>query len=185
MESENRPPTAETRSPSDRDRMARFFEVREFLLHEANLLDQFHLDQWSDLLADDIEIRVPVRVGRDAGSDRPEYSNSNYHVVVDQTDIVERIRRLELEYAWAENPRSRIRHVIGNVQLGTVEDDTIEVFNNQAVFRGRGTNGESDTISARRRSLLRSTDDGLRLADRDVYLDHTIVPTRNLTLPLL
>ncbi|GGN95152.1 aromatic-ring-hydroxylating dioxygenase subunit beta [Haloarcula pellucida] len=185
MQSGTHPQLDETGDEWTPERMQRFFEVREFLLREANLLDQFELERWADHLTEDVEIRVPVRVARDAGSDRPEYSDSNHHLVVGHRDLLERVARLEKEYAWAENPRSRVRHTIGNVQLGEVTADTVEVFNNQVVYRERGTDGESDTISARRRSHLRETDEGFALADRDVFIDHTIVPSRNLTLPLL
>ena len=39
-------------------------EVADFLMREAELLDERHFGEWLDLLTDDIHYNMPVRVTR-------------------------------------------------------------------------------------------------------------------------
>jgi 3-phenylpropionate/cinnamic acid dioxygenase small subunit len=159
--------------------------VEQFLYREADLLDTFELDEWLDLLAEDIVLTVPVRSARDPGSSQSEYSDEANYLREDYEMIRERVGRLNKEYAWSENPRSRVRHVLGNVQVDAAEGDSVEVRNNQHVFRSYGDTPDHDLLSAQRHTVLLATDDGFRITDRTVYLDHSILNTKNLTLPLL
>lgn len=158
--------------------------VEQFLYREADLLDSFELDEWLDMLAEDITIRVPVRTYTHPGTEHGEFSEDGYYLHNDHKMISERVTRLSKEYAWAENPRSRVRHVLGNVRIEETAEG-YEVTNSQHVFRSKGDTGDHDLISAERETTLRSTDDGLLVADRTVFLDHSIVNTKNITLPLL
>jgi len=159
--------------------------IEQFLYREADLLDRFELEAWLDLLEEDIRLTVPVRTARHPGSERPEFSEESSYLREDYEMIRERVGRLEKEYAWSENPRSRVRHVIGNVRVLDVTEDTVDVANNQHVFRSYGDTADHDMLSAQRHTTLRESDDGYRISDRTVYLDHTILNTKNLTLPLL
>jgi len=162
--------------------------VEQFLYREADLLDAFALEEWLALLDEDVTLEVPIRVARHPGSERPEFSQEASYLREDYAMIRERVGRLAKEYAWSENPRSRIRHVIGNVRVLETGDGELTVANNQHVFRSYGDTPDHDLLSAQRRTLLRRTDgEGPRftIGHRTVYLDHTILNTKNLTLPLL
>jgi 3-phenylpropionate/cinnamic acid dioxygenase small subunit len=159
--------------------------IEQFLYREADLLDRFALEDWLDLLAEDILLEVPVRVARDPGSERSEFSAESNYLREDYEMIRERVGRLEKEYAWSENPRSRVRHVIGNVRVLETGDAELTVANNQHVFRSYGDTADHDMLSAQRHTVLRDGADGYAIAERTVYLDHTILNTKNLTLPLL
>lgn len=168
--------------------METHYRVEQFLYHEAELLDSFSLAEWLTLLEESIVLQVPVRVDRDPGSEQSAFSETANYLREDYEMLRERVGRLEKEYAWSENPRSRVRHVIGNVRVLGVEDDELTVANNQHVFRSYGDTADHDLLSARRHTVLREAgggDDGFTIADRTVYLDHTILNTKNLTLPLL
>lgn len=163
--------------------------VEQFLYREAELLDTFALEEWLELLDADIRLEVPVRSARHPGSERPEFSEEANYLREDYQMIRERVGRLAKEYAWSENPRSRIRHVIGNVRVLEATDDELTVANNQHVFRSYGDTPDHDLLSAQRHTTLRRNDAGgeppFTIAHRTVYLDHTILNTKNLTLPLL
>ncbi len=159
--------------------------VEQFLYYEANLLDRFDLEEWLTLLDEEILLRVPVRAARHPGSERPEFSDKSNYLREDYDMIRERVGRLSKEYAWSENPRSRIRHVIGNVQVLASTEDALEVTNNQHVFRSYGDTADHDMISAQRHTILHDGADGYMITGRTVYLDHSILNTKNLTLPLL
>jgi 3-phenylpropionate/cinnamic acid dioxygenase small subunit len=178
MPEELKPPSACGVSP-DTQR-----EVEQFLYYEADLLDRFALEEWFDLLAEDFSIRAPIRSYTHPGTEHPEFSEEGYYIKNGYRMVRERVTRLKKEYAWAENPRSRVRHVIGNVYI-TETGEEYSVTNNQHVYRSKGDTADNDTISAQRETTLRDTDDGFRVADRTVYLDDSIVSTDNITLPLL
>ena len=162
--------------------------VEQFLYREADLLDGFELEEWFTLLDEDILLEVPIRVARHPGSERPEFSENTNYLKEDYEMIRERVGRLEKEYAWSENPRSRIRHVIGNVRVIESTESELTVANNQHVFRSYGDTADHDLLSAQRHTVLRRPDaegKGFSIGHRTVYLDHTILNTKNLTLPLL
>lgn len=175
-------PEAGAREPVDLETQHR---VEQFLYHEADLLDRFALEEWLALLAPDVRLEVPVRVARNPGSERADFSPDSNYLSEDYEMIRERVGRLEKEYAWSENPRSRVRHVIGNVRILERDDDELTVANNQHVFRSYGDTPDHDLLSAQRHTVLRNSADSYEIADRTVYLDHSILNTKNLTLPLL
>ena len=189
--------------------------VEQFLYREAELLDTFSLDAWLDLLDESVVLRVPVRVDRDPGSEQSAFSADANYLREDYEMVRERVGRLNKEYAWSENPRSRVRHHIGNVRVLDVDGDELTVANNQEVFRSYGDTPDHDLISAQRHTVLRDEragdgvsdgdgagdgasdgdgagdatavghDEAFTILDRTVYLDHSILNTKNLTLPLL
>lgn len=159
--------------------------IEQFLYREAELLDRFELEEWLTLLDEDIVLAVPVRTARHPGSEQSEFSDESNYLREDYEMIRERVGRLSKEYAWSENPRSRVRHVIGNVRVLDVTDDTVDVANTQHVFRSYGDTADHDMLSAQRHTTLRDGGDGYTISERTVYLDHSILNTKNLTLPLL
>ena len=177
-------PTPMVDSPATVD-AATQHRIEQFLYREADLLDAFELEAWLELLDEDITLRIPVRIARHPGSERPEFSEESNYLREDYEMMRERVGRLSKEYAWSENPRSRVRHVIGNVRVLDVADDILTVANNQHVFRSYGDKADHDMLSAQRHTTLREAGECYRITDRTVYLDHSILNTKNLTLPLL
>lgn len=164
-------------------------EVEQLLYAEAELLDSFRLEEWLELLTEDILITAPIRRHTHPGTDQPEFSEDGYYIYNEYDILRERVIRLGKEYAWAENPRSRVRHVIGNVRVVETEDgedgEEYVVLNNQQVYRSYGDRGESTVISAQRKTRLRRVDGDLKIARRVVYFDDSVIDTKNLTIVLL
>ena len=94
-----------------------------------------------------------------------------------------RVLRLETEYAWAEDPPSRSRHFVTNVQVAPGDSgDEFEVTSNLLLYRTRGDVATYDILSGERKDVLRRAGDGFRLAKRVVLLDQTTIMTHNLAL---
>jgi len=174
--------TQETEEPGTMD-----FEKRhrlrgrceEFLHHEAALLDDFRLEDWLDELTDDVEYVMPMRVTRAKGSGKSEFSTDSYLFNDDKQVLAQRIDRLQREYAWVENPEHRTRRLIGNIRIDEVTTDDegrreITLFNNLHLTRSREDEDRSTVESGERRDILRETDNGLKLAERHIFLDHTV-----------
>lgn len=144
-----------------------------FLNREARLLDNWDLEGWLDLLADDLEYRVPVRVTREIGKD--EFREGSTHFAETKQSLEFRVEKAQSEYNWSENPPSRIRHFVSNVDVRSIDGDEIDVESNLLLFRNKQDETDYDLLSGRREDVLRDVDGDLKLAERAVYLDATVL----------
>lgn len=148
------------------------YRCTEFLNREAELLDTWNMREWFNLVTDDIAYRVPVRITKEAGAD--EFSEMSTHFKETKASLDMRIRRFESEYAWSENPPSRIRHFVSNVRVDEVDGNEVVVKSNLLLTRSQLDNTNYDLITCERHDRLREVDGELKLARRDAYLDHTV-----------
>lgn len=153
--------------------MERQYECEEFLKREAELLDAWDLWSWLDLLTDDVEYRVPLRVTKERGSD--EFSDLSNHYSETKESLELRIRRFDSDYAWSENPPSRIRHFLSNVRVAGVSGPEVTVHSNFLLYRSQGDQVEYDLLCGSREDVLREENDTLKLAERVVHLDQTVL----------
>lgn len=160
-------------------------EIEQTLYAEAELLDSYRLEEWLELLTDDVVIRAPIRRDTHPGTEQSEFSEEGYYIYNEADVLRERVTRLGKEYAWAENPRSRVRHVIGNIRVTDAGDDEYVAWNNQLVYRSYGNTAKQDIISAQRKTTLRRVGDDLKIAARVVYFDDSVLDVKNLTMVLL
>ena len=92
--------------------------VEDFYYDEADMLDQFRLRDWLDLLTDEVRYRIPIRLNRTVrGRSASEVSDSDMLLDEDKRGLTQRVVRLETGRAWAEEPRSRTRHLVTNVRV--------------------------------------------------------------------
>jgi 3-phenylpropionate/cinnamic acid dioxygenase small subunit len=170
----------------------RHYECVRFYNREAELLDEKRLHDWLDLLTEDVRYDMPIRVSREKGAERSEFSNEGYNYREDYSTLEARVERFDSEFAWSEDPPSRTRHHVSNVRVvedadeagdGVAEgDDEFPTKTNLLLFRGQGEESEGVVLSAERHDVLRRTGDGLKLAERDVRLDHTVIPMKNIAV---
>lgn len=157
-------------------------EVRQFLFKEADLLDEGLLRDWLQLLTEDVTYTMPLRVTREKAAGAG-FVPSMAHLHEDRYTLEMRVRRLETEYAWAEDPPSRTRHFVTNIQVFDADrPDEVRVKSNVLVYRTRGDSPTYDVLSAVRHDVLRRANGQWRLASRTVYLDHSPVTTHNLAI---
>ncbi len=88
--------------------------AEDFLVAEAALLDDRRFDEWLELFTDDLEYIVPVRtIKRRGNGDDVDWESRHYDD--NKASMSLRVRRLtETDVAWAEDPPSFTRRVIGN-----------------------------------------------------------------------
>lgn len=159
---------------------ARYHEIVNLLHDEAALLDDRHHHEWLELLTDDIIYRVPVRV---TTAHTLETSTSTMdHFSEDMYSLRKRVLRFDTDHAWAEDPPSRTRRFITNIRAWQQDDGSFVAQSNLLLFRSRGDVQKPDLLSARRCDVLRQTDEGLRIAERKVWLDESVLRTQNLAV---
>jgi 3-phenylpropionate/cinnamic acid dioxygenase small subunit len=159
-----------------------YAEVVEFLYREARALDQSRWDDWLALLAPEIDYRMPVRLER-MPKDGPGFVEESEFFTENHSSLTTRVRRLQTEQAWAEEPGSRQRHFVTNVGIERREDGGYDVVSNFLVTRTR-SDLPYDIFTGERRDVVRREEDGegLLLAKRLILLDQTVLLSYNLSI---
>lgn len=156
--------------------------IRDFLYLESLALDERRFRDWLDLFAEDARYEMPIRVSREKLADW-ELSPTG-RIFDDTRETLEvRVKRLETDFAWAEQPPSRTRHYITNVLVQAT--DTAEEYlalSNCFVYRSRGTDIEPSIFSAQRRDRVRRDGDRWLFVHRWTALDQSLVNSHNLSI---
>lgn len=169
------------------------YDCERFLYHAAELLDDRRLNEWHKLLTEDVSYRVPIRTTRERSSS-DEFSETTFHMKEDWDTLKVRTERMASDFAWSEDPPSRTRRQVSNVRVTDVSNDEISLKNNLVIVRSQKDETDPDILSMERRDTLRRDDDGygsewsdgpkLKLAERTVFLDHTVIPVDSLSIIL-
>jgi phthalate 3,4-dioxygenase beta subunit len=161
--------------------MERHFRVQQWLVHEAELLDNRRYREWLALLTEDVVYRIPVRVTSAHSLDDSVLADMD-HMDEDRYSLEKRVERFETEHAWTEDPPSRTRHYVTNVRVEEDGPGELTVRSYLLLFRSRGDVREPDLVSAERTDAMREVDGELRLARREVLVDESVLRTQNLAV---
>lgn len=159
-------------------------EVHQFLVEEAEMLDEQRYDDWLALLTDDVVYRMPVRVTT-AGIGTASTRSDMDHFLEDRYSLRKRVERLHTDYAWTEDPPSRVRHFVSNVRaFRPVDEPADDVIARSYVllFRSRGDTRAGELLAGERTDRLRPVEQGWRLACRDIVVDESVLRTQNLAI---
>ncbi|MEM7079675.1 MAG: 3-phenylpropionate/cinnamic acid dioxygenase subunit beta [Pseudomonadota bacterium] len=158
------------------------YEVEQFLYAEARLLDTRQLDAWLDLLTDDIHYWMPIRRTTTAREVDREFTQPGAMAFFDddKRTLTMRVDRLGHGRAWAEDPPSRTRRLVTNVEVLAVDGNDIHATCNFQLYRTR-LNSEEDCWVGRREDTLRRVDGELKLARRHIFLEQTVILAQNMS----
>lgn len=162
---------------------AEYAEVLDFLYREVRALDTSRFEDWLGFLAPEVEYRMPVRLER-MPKDGPGFVDEMEFFTENHASLVTRVRRLQTEQAWAEQPGSRQRHFLTNTTIKRREQEgSYDVTSNFMVTRTR-SDLPYDFFTGERRDVVRRADagDGLLLAGRLILLDQTVLLSYNLSI---
>lgn len=153
----------------------------EWLNRESALLDDRLLHEWLELLHLDLEYTLPVRITRERehGSG---FSDTSFHMYEDHESLSIRVKRLDTDYAWAEDPPSRARRLVSNIRVESADAGSYEVRSNFFIFRSRLDEVANDLLVGERRDRLVTDGGVIKLRKREVLLDHSTLPTKNLAV---
>jgi 3-phenylpropionate/cinnamic acid dioxygenase small subunit len=169
------------------ERLLLTHEVTEFLHREADLLDERRYAEWLDLLAEDYRYAVPLRlnVGYDEVAAREDTGERDIAWFDEPKETVAlRVDQLATGKHWAEEPVSRVSHLVTNVRVVSAELPEVVVSCRFVVYRNRVAD-ETDFLVGRRTDTLRRSPDtagGWQLARRRLLLDQSVLLAKNLSI---
>ena len=163
-------------------------EVEEFLYQEAELLDERHYEEWLSLLTDDVRYFMPMRRNVKFGELDREFTREGQDINwfdEGKDTLTRRVNQILTGIHWAEEPLSRICHMISNVQVlqatPTVSEPTeVQVKSRFMVYRNR-VQTETDFLVGKREDLLRKVGTQWKIAQRKIILDQNVLLAKNLT----
>jgi len=170
------------------DRLLLGQEIADFLYREAELLDERRYREWLDLLADDIRYWMPMRRNVKFGEDEREFTRADSDINwfdEGKDTLSRRVKQIETGIHWAEEPRSRLSHLVANVQLQSAEPSfaapqQVAVTSRFLIYRNR-VQTETDILVGRREDSLRRNGASWLLARRKIILDQNVLLSKNLT----
>ena len=163
-------------------------EIEDFLYHEADLLDERRYEDWLALVAKDVRYWMPMRRNVKVGEPEREFTRAGQDINwfdEGKETLTRRVKQILTGMHWAEEPVSRISHVVSNVQLLEVNPSAAEpaeatVKCRFLIYRNR-VETETDFLVGKREDLLRRVDGQWKIARRKIVLDQNVLLTKNLT----
>src|SRR5471030_2307201 len=165
-------------------------EVEEFLYHEADLLDGRKFREWLDLLAEDLVYFMPVRRNVKFG-EQDERENTRQGEGIswfdeDKWTVTKRVEQILTGVHYAEEPLSRVTHMVSNVRLLEVapsaEDATDVVVGCRFLVYQNRVEYETNTFVGRRIDTLRRDGNSWLICRRELILEQNILLAKNLSI---
>jgi benzoate/toluate 1,2-dioxygenase beta subunit len=147
--------------------------VEQFLFHEALLMDEHRFDEWLALWTEPALYWVPSN--RDEVDPRREVSL----IYDDWVRLQLRIARLKSGFAHAQEPKSRMRRLLSNIEIE--EETNGEVIAHSNFLLAELRRGKQDVFAGRTTHRLRPEDGSFRLITKKVLLVNNDEPIDNLT----
>jgi len=163
-------------------------DVEAFLYHEANLLDDRRYEDWLDLLTEDVRYWGPMRRNVKFGELEREFTREGQDINwfdEGKTTLTQRVRQILTGVHWAEEPLSRLSHLVTNVEIldaspTPADAEEVSLRCRFIIYRNR-VETETDLLVGRREDSLRRVDGAWQIAKRQVFLDQNVLLAKNLT----
>jgi 3-phenylpropionate/cinnamic acid dioxygenase small subunit len=163
-------------------------EIAQFFYTEAELLDECRYDDWLALLAEDVRYWMPMRRNVKFGEGAREFTREREDVSwfdEGKETLTRRVRQIETGIHWAEEPKSRIAHLVSNVQLleatpSAAAPREVTAKCRFLIYRNR-VETETDLLVGKREDTLRRQGERWLIARRKIILDQNVLMAKNLT----
>jgi len=176
-------------------------------------LDERRYDEWLALLADDLRYWMPMRRNVKYGEEQREFTREGQDIAwfdEGKDTLTRRVKQIQTGIHWAEEPVSRISHLVTNVQIVEATPSVAEarevttrcrflIYRNRVeatpsvpearevttrcrflIYRNR-VETETDILVGKREDVLRRESEGWRIARRKIVLDQNVLLSKNLT----
>lgn len=163
-------------------------EVEDLYYLEADLLDRREYARWLDLFTEDAVYWMPMRKNvpwEERARDITAEDDIAW-IHDDKATLAKRVRQLETGIHWAEEPLSRVSHLVSNIRLTEPRETLADGAEMGAgsrffVYRNR-VETETDVLVGRREDRLRRLGGELRIARRKIIIEQSVLLAKNLTV---
>jgi 3-phenylpropionate/cinnamic acid dioxygenase small subunit len=160
-----------------------WYELMQFYIHEAWLLDDRKFHDWLELFTDDVFYFMPRRRNvhrKDLAQELTEVGDLAIFED-DKTYLRMRVERLQTGMAWAEDPPSRTRHLVGNLVVEPLPNGEVQAKTAFILYRSHHET-EENIFAGRREDVLRQVAGQWKIARRVIVLDANVILAKNLSV---
>jgi 3-phenylpropionate/cinnamic acid dioxygenase small subunit len=164
-------------------------EIEELFYDEASMLDERRFDEWLDLMHEDIEYFMPMRHNVKFGM-HETHENTRVGEGIswfneDKWTLQKRVEQILTGVHYAEEPLSRVSHLITNVQVrsatpAATSPATIETSCRFYVYQNRVEHEHYSFVGRRYDTVVRESGE-LRILKRKIILDQNVLLAKCLT----
>jgi 3-phenylpropionate/cinnamic acid dioxygenase small subunit len=165
-------------------------EIESFLFAEAELLDQRQFREWLELLTEDLVYYLPMRrnvkFGQHAARENTRLGQDISWFDEDKWTLSKRVEQIMTGVHWAEEPLSRVCHLVSNIQILQVTPSAekaqeVAVNSRFIVYQNR-LEDETNLFVGKRKDVLRNCDGNWKLSRREILLDQSVLLSKALTV---
>jgi 3-phenylpropionate/cinnamic acid dioxygenase small subunit len=162
---------------------ALWLELMPFYIREAWLLDERKLEEWLDLFTDDVLYFMPRRKNVLRRESHRELTPLGDLAILEENKryLEMRVARLDTGMAWAEDPPSRTRHLIGNLEATLLENGEVKAKTAFLVYRSH-LETDRQLLSGCREDVLRKMNGAWKVRRRTIVLDANVLLDKNLSV---
>src|ERR1044071_1111561 len=162
---------------------ALWFELMHFYIREAWLLDERKFKDWLVFFTDDILYFMPRRKNVPRREIERELTQPGDLAILeeDKRYLEMRVARLDTGMAWAEDPPSRTRHLIGNLEASPLDNGEVAARTAFLVYRSH-METDAQLLSGYREDVLRKVNGAWKVAKRTIVLDANVLLDKNLSV---
>ena len=178
-----RAPQAAAHSVALAPQQALWLELMPFYIREAWLLDERKLNEWLDLFTEDVLYFMPRRKNVPRREAQRELTPLGDLAILeeDRRYLEMRVARLDTGMAWAEDPPSRTRHLIGNLEATPLENGEVQAKTAFLVYRSH-LETDHQLFSGCREDVLRKVKGAWKVSRRTIVLDANVLLDKNLSV---
>ena len=137
-------------------------QIESFLYLEARLMDENQYDEWLSLWTEDAVYWVP------SNQDGVDPMREMSLIYADRQGIEDRISMLKSGDQWSQEPKSRMRRIVSNVEFEEGENGEVTVYSNFDLTEFR--RGRQEIYAGRNLHKLQPEGDGFKIAFKKVLL---------------
>tara|TARA_R110000850_G_scaffold83702_2_gene179632 strand:+ start:531 stop:1094 length:564 start_codon:yes stop_codon:yes gene_type:complete len=164
-------------------------EVEQFFYHEAELIDTRQFKEWLELMHEDISYFMPMRknvkFGQHAALENTRRGEEISWFDEDKWTLGKRVEQILTGVHYAEEPLSRVSHLVTNIQLTEVKPNLrspteVSTSCRFMVYLNR-VEYETYTFVGKRYDRLVRDGDKWSVISREIILDQNVLLAKNLT----
>jgi 3-phenylpropionate/cinnamic acid dioxygenase small subunit len=160
-----------------------YTEILQFFYREARLLDELRFDDWLELFTDNMSYEMPLTLTRERAEHDRVYDRDMQYFSDNIHSLRMRIARLRTDYAWAEDPPTRTRHLVLNIEVEPgAGDSELIVHSAFVVYANRGDQPDWTVFVGKREDVLVHASHGWKISRRTLALDQAVLGPHSISI---